>query len=95
MSALERADVSPLPKCAERYECPHTHRLSALCSELQRAAGDQPFYLACSKVEQVLGVDRMTAWRRLKLLVADGVLRVAETHTKTKATRYRYEPDDE
>ena len=36
---------APTPKCAERYEHPKIRLLVALCRELQRAAGDAPFFL--------------------------------------------------
>jgi len=88
--ALVRAEKSALPLCAAQYECPITIKLIQLCRELQRDAGDRPFHLSCPKAESVLGASRMIIWRRFKMLVADGVIRVTTKHTPTMATRYQY-----
>jgi len=93
MTALKDAEAKPMPEAAGEYDCPTMMRLIALCRELQQAAGDQPFYLSCAKAEEVLDIDRMKAWRRLKLLVADGVLELVEKGTKVRASRYRYHGD--
>jgi hypothetical protein len=91
---LKRADASALPAVAGHYECPYTHRLIKLCRELQRASGASPFFLACRTAGQLLGMHHERAWRRLGMLVADGILSVAERGTKTRATRYRYVAED-
>ncbi len=90
---LKRADASDLPPIAAQYEAPATHRLIKLCRELQRASGDRPFFLACRTVQDLLGIDFMTASRRLRMLVADGILAVVEPGTKRRAARYRYIAD--
>src|SRR4029453_4826958 len=41
------AEASEPPSCAVDYEWIVTIRLIKLCRELQRAAGDKPFHLAC------------------------------------------------
>jgi len=88
--AIEAADLSSDPIECEDYTSTLTHRLIKLCRELQRRAGDGPFYLSCGTVQTTFGVDRMKAWRRLGLLRMDGLLEIVESHTKTRATRYRY-----
>ena len=91
--ALE-ADV---PAVAQEYEQPQVRLLAALCRELQRASGDNPFYLACRTAGKLLGVKHMTASRWLYLLTIDGVLAVVEkggrSGTARRATRYRYVGD--
>jgi len=91
---VQRADASPPPAVAERYDAPETRRLVAICRELQRASGDDPFFLSCRTAAELLGMDHATAWRRLEMLVADGVLLVVQVGTKHRATRYRYVGSD-
>ncbi|MDD4889884.1 MAG: bifunctional DNA primase/polymerase [Phycisphaerae bacterium] len=86
---LARADAADLPAGAERYG-EATRRLVKFCRELQSGVGDAPFYLAYSSISDLLGIDRNAASRRLRVLVADGVLTVAQAHTAIRATRYRY-----
>ena len=94
---LKRAKDSVYPKAAERYELPALRLLVALCRELQRAAGDAPFYLSCRTAERLLGVNHMKAWKWLAGLTNDGVLREVEkggqAGTARRATRYRYVAD--
>lgn len=88
--ALERAEAVDPPAEAMRYEQPALRLLASLCRELQRNAGEGPFFLSCRTAARMLGVDHTTAWRWLFLLGHDGLLRVVEAGTKTKAARYRY-----
>jgi hypothetical protein len=88
--ALAAADAALDPPEAMEYDAPETRRLVRLCRELQRRAGDKPFFLACATAGALLGLDKMTAWRRLDVLVVDGVPAVADAHTPARATRYRY-----
>ncbi len=93
---VQRADESPPPQVPEGCDAPQTRRLIAICRELQRASGDDPFFLSCRTAGRLLGMDHVTAWRRLGMLEADGVLLVAKkgtTGTKGRATRYRYTGD--
>jgi len=87
-----KAASSPLPEVAEQYEQADLKLLVALCRELQRGAGEHPFYLSCRTAGGLLEVTAMTAYRWLFLLVSDGVLREVEKGgPKTrKATRFRY-----
>lgn len=79
------------------YDCSRTRHLLALCHALADAAG-QPFYLAVGTAQRVCGfANRMTTWRRLKLLAADGWIQEVQAGTKTKAARYvlRRKPPEE
>ena len=93
---LERAVTTDLPTVALQYEQPELRMLVALCRELQRAAGDGPFWLACRTVERLLGVGRVTAWRWLGLLVDDKILYLVEKGDRRtgRASRYVYIADD-
>jgi hypothetical protein len=87
---IAKADASVAPDCVSLYESPVTIRLVKLCRELQRAAGDGAFFLSCRTAADLLGIDRTAAWKRLKVLITDGIIAVAQPGTKTKAARYRY-----
>lgn len=91
---FEAAKAVEPPAVALEYEQPELRLLVILCRELQRAAGDRPFYLSCRTAGRLLGVDHATAWRWLFLLKADGVLdEVCKgSQAGRKATRYRYLP---
>lgn len=86
------ASQMPLPAGALEYEQPAVRLLVALCREIQRSAGEQPFYLSCRTAGRMLKVDHSTAARWLFLLVQDGVLvEVSKGSQSTKrASRYRY-----
>lgn len=92
---FERACSDGLPDAAERYEQSALQLLVAICRELQRAAGDGPFYLACRTAGQLVEVDHVTANRWLFLLVADDVLELVERGGRStrRASRYRYRGD--
>lgn len=92
---LQQADSATLPKCAEQYDSPITHRLIRLCRELQRAAGDGPFFISCRKLAELFGIDKDTANRRLHMLEEDHIIKKVGKHTAYRARRYRYIGDRE
>ena len=87
---VARARSAPLPKMAERYTSQELRLLVAVCRELQREAGEGPFYLSVRVAGGLMGLDRTTAWRRLLLLQDDDVIVEVEKGTKQRATRWRY-----
>lgn len=91
---LKKADAATPPDIADDYDELSTRRLICLCRELQRDAGEEPFFLACTTAGDLLNVERTTIWRRFKVLEADGVLSVVERGTQKRATRYRYLPEE-
>jgi hypothetical protein len=80
----------PLPKCAGNYKADSLRRMVLLCRELQRRAGNEPFYLACRSAGAVLGIDFGLANKWTRLLTRDGVLEVVRRGTLNHASRYRY-----
>ena len=68
--------------------------LVSLCRELQRAAGEHPFFLSCRTTGTLFGVEPMTASRWLFMLEADGILKTVDKGRTgkgaRKATRFRY-----
>jgi hypothetical protein len=96
MQTFQRAVESERPRVAvTKY--PENQRLQilvALCRELQRAAGGQPFYLSCRTAGRLFSVSHTEAARWFFLLESDGILRVVTkggTHEDPRnATRFRY-----
>jgi len=91
---LEQVRKSPLPKAALRYESPGFQLLVAICRELQRTAGEQPFFLGCRTAGRLLGVDHSTASRKLQLLLHDKIIELVEKGSQRahRSSRYRYLP---
>lgn len=96
MEMFQRAVENERPRIAVA-QYPENERLQilvALCRELQRAAGEEPFYLSCRKAGELFSVSHTEAARWLFLLESDEILRVAtKGGTKTNrrnATRFRY-----
>ncbi len=89
---VERARHADLPKVAERYESAGVRLLVAICRELQRASGEQPFFLSCRTAAQLLGVTYVHASRWLILLREEKVIKPIgkADRAKRKAQRYRY-----
>ena len=94
--AFEAAKDSDPPAVASEYEQSELRLLVTLCQELQRIAGNNPFFLDCRAGARLLNVDHTTVWRWLTvLLVTDGVLKIVQrgSQASRKATRYRYLPE--
>ena len=92
MATIFSRAQNAIPPAAQKYEQSGLRVLVAICRELQRAAGTNPFFLGCRTAGRLLGVDHTTAWRWLWLLKQDGILHVVEKgdHAKRRASRYRY-----
>jgi hypothetical protein len=102
VAVLERAKAATPPRAAAQYESPGVRLLVSLCRELQRMAGDQPFFLGCRTAAGLLGLknrngedDHVTAWRWLRLLMHDKIIEEVEKgdRAKRRASRYRYLAD--
>lgn len=93
---FERAVRLEPPKIAVEMHPDHGKLkiLVALCKELQRAAGDSPFYLSIRTAGRLLNVTPVTANRWLFLLTSDGILKLVSrggtADTVRQASRYRY-----
>lgn len=88
--AVKKMETTKLPAVAEHFSSQTTRRLVHLCRELQRAAGDQPFFLSGIKASEILGCDLQTAYRRLRLITAFKIIEVVTPGRGYRATRYRY-----
>ena len=93
MTAIfQRATQAPLPQVASKYDAQGLQLLVALCRELQQAAGQEPFFLACRTAGNLLGVSHMQANRWLFLLTHDHILELVERgdQSRRRASRWRY-----
>jgi len=80
-----------LPECAQRYDSLQMRSLVALCRELQREAGNKPFFLDCRTAGRLVGVDRQTANRWLSLVLsADQILERIRKGVRGRGSEYRY-----
>ena len=85
--------ASPPSKAVAKYGAGSLRTLLAsLCRELQRFHGDERFYLSGRVAGPRLGVSRVQAWRWLKTLERDGIIKPLTKHPRGKrlATEYRY-----
>jgi hypothetical protein len=87
-----RARSAQLPAAAMRYESREARELVGLCSELQRVAGDGPFYLSCRVAGAFLGIDHKSASSLLSLFQQQKILCLVSPGTMTgqRASQYRY-----
>jgi len=92
--AMESACKAEPPGAVREYQ-PGVQLLAALCRELQKLHGTQPFFLSCRKAGTELEVDHATANRWLYLLVSEGLLveTAKGSQSSRRATRYRYVGD--
>lgn len=90
-AAMEAAEATAPPAWSADYG-PECRFLASICRELQRRAGDAPFFLSADTAGRAVGKDKTTAARWFKAFIADGALIVTTPGTKDtrKATRYRY-----
>jgi hypothetical protein len=65
-------------------------RLERLCGELQLAAGNDPFFLACRSAAEVLGANYITISRILKDMRTDGLLELVQQGKRRRAAEYLY-----
>jgi hypothetical protein len=90
--ALARARGSEVPPEAIHFEQAELILLVQLCRELQRAQGDQTFFLDCRLAGASVGTTHQTAWRWLRMLVDEGTLELVRRGSRRKklANEYRY-----
>ncbi len=91
---VERAANSSTPKFAKKFgiDSDAALLLLRLCRELQRDAGERPFFLSARKAAEVCNIDAMTAWRYLKGLAGFGVIEAVSvgSNKNRKASEWRY-----
>jgi hypothetical protein len=91
-AVFEQAMKRPLPAVANGYYLPKMKLLIALCAELQIAAGEGTFFLACRDAGDVIGEGFRKVSNWLNKLEHDGVLFRVSTGSKAKhlANEYRF-----
>lgn len=64
--------------------------LCRICKQLQRNAGDNPFFISSRQAGELIGLHFTDASKVLYALVADDVLQLVKRGAGTQASRYRY-----
>ena len=64
--------------------------LCRICKQLQRNAGDDPFFISSRQAGDLIGLHFTDASKVLYALVADDVLKLVKRGAGTQASRYRY-----
>lgn len=86
------------PLCASNYDSEGIKQLAGLCRELQRNAKEGTFYLGTRTAGAMLGVDHVQAWRWLRVLQVDEIIKEMskgsmEKGKRPQASRYRWMKD--
>src|SRR5205823_1921890 len=77
--AWRGAKDKPLPRVALEFDDPRIHLVIAVCRELQRVCGREPFFLSCRMVQKLMpNVPHTTANIWLNGLVRCNILKVVE-----------------
>lgn len=84
--ATEQQEV---PQVQLDYDCEKTRFLIRLCYQLQQLRCDKSmFFIGCRDAGKCSGFSHTEAAKRLKMLVADGVLKIVKEHSQIHATDY-------
>lgn len=90
--ALARVEASEPPAEAAQYRCPVTARLVHICHALQVESGlENTFFLSTRTAADLLGLENnWRAWKMLRRLQRDEIIRQTRPGTRSKAPSYRY-----
>lgn len=91
-AAVAAADSVALRGVAARYDG-NLRRLAALCVALQAQSGASSFFLGCREAGKFLGIDKSQAWRLLKTLQFDGVLKLVNRGSKKTGKASEWQVD--
>lgn len=89
LERIEMAEAIPENIAALGYQ-EKGYRLICICEQLQRHAGDKPFFLAARQAGELIDAHFTDASKILYALVADGVLELVRRGAGKVASRYRY-----
>jgi hypothetical protein len=92
-AARMRAEKAPLPEAAKQFSDPRIQILVGVCFQLQKLAGNSPFFLSVRGCAEIYGTKRLeTASAILNGFVSRDILHVAEKGLpgKGRATRFWY-----
>jgi hypothetical protein len=79
-----------IPEESLYYPTRKQRLLVRICYQLQKLTGPDPFYLSWNQVASNLNISVHCAGSYLRTLLSDEIITVAEEHTETEATKYRY-----
>jgi hypothetical protein len=88
--ALARAIAEPPPMPELGFDDDASIRIYGLVYWLAKL-NQGNFFLSCHDIMKIMGIDHVTAWRRLKLFTAEGLIEIVSVGIpNVKATRYRW-----
>src|SRR5262249_8812640 len=87
--AMDVVNATDPPAVCKRMPAKYT-LLIHLCFVLQGMATEPFFYLDARSAGRCIGVDAMTAWRRLKVLCRCGILELVGKTNRRRSNRYRF-----
>lgn len=90
LSGIKEAAQRMPNEFTDRFDCPKTLLLIKVCKLLQQNMQQRPFFISTREAARILEVDPTAAWKRLKMLEREGLLRMAEAGSEYRATRYHY-----
>jgi hypothetical protein len=90
--AIQRAKSEPYPAECERFTSSKIRLLVAVCYQLQRIAGDAPFFIGFRDVAKLTETkDLHSAMAKMNGLILDGILTLERRGNEAKANRYKYQ----
>ena len=87
---VKRVRNRPALEKLARYKDDKLSLIANICAELQVLSGADPFFLAVRTAGRLVGIDKMSAQRRLRILKRGKIIEVVEPGTRKRATRWRY-----
>jgi len=87
--AMDVVNATDPPAVCKRMSAKYT-LLIHLCFVLQGMVTEPFFYLDARSAARCIGVDAMTAWRRLKVLCRCGILELVGKTNRRRSNRYRF-----
>ncbi|MEI7880321.1 MAG: hypothetical protein WCI95_05555 [bacterium] len=88
--AWKKSKTLPPPAIAGEYDSEPVRQLIGLCAALGSISHDGRFFLSTHAAERLMNVPAMSIHRWLKMLIADGVLKMSHNGNEYRATRYRW-----
>lgn len=88
--ASNKAKAGDLPPEALAFDAAETRLLVGICFHLSRGHRSGHFFLSSHGVAKLLNRDQPVIYRRLQMLVAEGLLRLHRPGNSQKANRYQW-----
>jgi hypothetical protein len=88
--AFKRSLIDPLPAAASDYDSEPVRRLVGLCAALASLSPGSRFFLSTHTAAKLLNTHAMQVSRWMKMLAADGFIKVTQAGNEHRATRFQW-----